>query len=145
MSHSGTRNLCDMAPSRFKRFERDGYITLDADWIIPALCCAVQVEGPILEPCAPMARELRAQGFAVRGSDLYAYADTLVPDIKSGANIFVSLRRYQPPLPRTGRHPLPSSADRGPRWSPRGGPGAFRVELGRGPPRAHSPERAVRW
>ena len=50
MSHSGTRNLCDMAPSRFKRFERDGYITLDADWIILALCRAVQVEGPIREP-----------------------------------------------------------------------------------------------
>jgi hypothetical protein len=56
MSHSGTRNLCDMAPSRFKRF---------ADWIILALCRAVQVEGPILEPCAGrghMVRELRALG-----------------------------------------------------------------------------------
>ena len=35
-----------------------------------------------------MVRELRAQGFVVRGADLYAYADTLVPDIKSGADVF---------------------------------------------------------
>jgi hypothetical protein len=49
MSHSGASNPCDVAPSRFKRFERDGYFTLDADWIIPALCRAVQVEGPILD------------------------------------------------------------------------------------------------
>ena len=66
MSRSGAGNLCDVAPSRFERFERDGYCTLDADWIIPALCRAVQVEGPILEPCAGrghMVRELRALGF----------------------------------------------------------------------------------
>ena len=88
---SGAGNLCDVAPSRFERFERDGYCTLDADWIIPALCRAVQVEGPILEPCAGrghMVRELRALGFVVRGADLFAYADSLVPDIKTGADIF---------------------------------------------------------
>jgi hypothetical protein len=84
-------NLCDVAPSRFERFDRDEYFTIDAGWIVPALCRAVQVEGPILEPCAGrghMVRELRAQGFVVRGADLYAYADTLVPDIKSGADVF---------------------------------------------------------
>ena len=35
---------------------------MDAGRIAPALCCAVQVEGPILEPCAGrghMVRELR--------------------------------------------------------------------------------------
>jgi hypothetical protein len=88
---SGAGNLCDVAPSRFERFERDGYCTLDADWIIPALCRAVQVEGPILEPCAGrghMVRELRALGFVVRGADLYAYADSLVPDIKTGVDVF---------------------------------------------------------
>ena len=66
-------------------------ITIDAGWIIPALCCAVQVEGPILEPCAGrghMVRELRAQGLVARGADLYAYANSLVPDIKTGANVF---------------------------------------------------------
>jgi hypothetical protein len=88
---AGTGNLCDVAPSRFKRFERDGYITLDADWIILALCCAVQVEGPILEPYAGrghMVHELRALGFDVRAADLHAYPDSLVPDIKTGADIF---------------------------------------------------------
>jgi hypothetical protein len=66
-------NLCDVAPSRFERFERDGYFTIDTSWIIPALCRAVHVEGPILEPCAGrghMVRELRALGFVVRAADL---------------------------------------------------------------------------
>ena len=27
MSRSGAGNLCDVAPSRFERFERDGYFT----------------------------------------------------------------------------------------------------------------------
>ncbi len=79
-----------VAPSRFKRFDRDEYFTIDAGWIIPALCSAVQVEGPILEPCAGrghMVHELRALGFVVRGADLYAYANSLVPDIKTGANV----------------------------------------------------------
>ena len=91
MSHTDAGNLCDVAPSRFKRFDRDEYFTIDAGWIVPALCCAVQVEGPILEPCAGrghMVRELRALGFVVRGADLFAYADSLVPDIKPGADVF---------------------------------------------------------
>ena len=82
---------CDIAPSRFKRFERDGYFTLDADWIVPALCRAVQVEGPILEPCAGrghMVYALRALGFIVRAADLYPYEAPLVPDIKIGADVF---------------------------------------------------------
>ena len=146
LSLSDAGNLCDVAPSRFKRFDRDEYFTIDARWIIPALCCAVQVEGPILEPCAGrghMVHELRALGFDVRAADLHAYPDSLVPDIKTGADVFdlksladYRIRRYQPPLPRTGRHPRPSPADRGPRWSQRGGPGAFRMEFGQGSPRA---------
>jgi hypothetical protein len=91
VSHNGAGYLCDVAPSRFKRFDRDEYFTIDAGWIIPALCCAVQVEGPILEPCAGrghMVRELRAHSFVVRGADLYAYADPLVPAIVTGADIF---------------------------------------------------------
>jgi hypothetical protein len=80
-----------MAPSRFDRLERDGYLTIDASWIIPALCYAIRVEGPILEPCAGrghMVRELRALGFAVCAADLYAYPDPLVPDIVTGAEAF---------------------------------------------------------
>ena len=79
VSLNGAGNLCDVAPSRFERFDQDEYFTIDAGWIIPALCCAVQVEGPILEPCAGrghMVHELRALGFDVRAADLYAYADT---------------------------------------------------------------------
>ena len=146
MSHSDAGNHCDVAPSRFKRFDRDEYFTIDAGWIIPALCCAVQVEGPILEPCAGrghMVRELRALGFVVRGADLFAYADSLVPDMKTGVDVFdleslagLSLHCYEPTLPRTGGHPRPSPADRGPRWSPRGGPRALRMEFGQGSPRA---------
>jgi hypothetical protein len=112
MSHSGAGNFCDVAPSRFRRFERDGYFTPDADWIIPALSRAVQVEGPILEPCAGrghMVRGLRALGFVVRGADLYAYADSLVPDIKTGADVFdlKSLAGYRFIVTR------PSPANRG--------------------------------
>src|ERR1700722_18342410 len=91
VSHNGAGNLCDVAPSRFERFGRDEYFTIDAGWIIPALCCAVHVEGPILEPCAGrghMVRELRELGFVVRGADLYAYADSLVPDMKTGVDVF---------------------------------------------------------
>ena len=81
----------DMAPSRFERLERDGYFTIDSDWIIPALCRAVRVEGPILEPCAGrghMVRELRELGYVVHAADLCAYADSLVPDMKTGVDVF---------------------------------------------------------
>ena len=155
VSHTDAGNLCDVAPSRFKRLDRDEYFTIDAGWIIPALCCAVQVEGPILEPCAGrgyMVRELRALGFVVRGADLYAYANSLVPDIKTGADVLdlKSLAGYRfivTNLPYREQaailaHLLPIAARDGVK---RGGPGAFRVELGRGAPRAHSPERPVRW
>ena len=152
MSRTGAGNLCDVAPSRFERFNRDEYFTIDAGWIIPALCYAVQVEGPILEPCAGrghMVRELRALGFVVRGADLYAYANLLVPDIKTGVDVFelksLAVYRFFVTNLRTGRDPRASPADRGPRWSPSGGSGALRVEFGRVPPRAHSRECAVRW
>ena len=35
-----------------------------------------------------MVHELRALGFDVRAADLHAYPDSLVPDIKTGADIF---------------------------------------------------------
>jgi hypothetical protein len=87
----GLSNLCDVAPSRFTRFDSDGYFTLDTNWIIPALCRSVEVESPILEPCAGrghMVHELRALGFVVRAADLYAYSDSLVSDIKTGEDVF---------------------------------------------------------
>jgi hypothetical protein len=82
---------CDIAPSRFERFARDDYMTLDADWIAPALCRAVHVQGLILEPCAGrghLVHALRGLGLEVVASDLFAYADSLVPDIVPGADAF---------------------------------------------------------
>jgi hypothetical protein len=35
-----------------------------------------------------MVRELRGLGFVVRAADLYSYADPLVPDIETGADVF---------------------------------------------------------
>ena len=135
----------DMAPSRFERLERDGYFTVDSDWIIPTLC-AVRVEGPILEPCAGrghMVRKLRELGFVVRAADLYAYADTLVPDIQSGADVFdlKSLAGYRfivTNLPYREQaailaHLLPIAARDG---NQGGGPRALRMEFGQGSPRA---------
>jgi hypothetical protein len=43
MSLSRAGNSCDVAPSRFERVKRDGYFTIDASWIVPALCRAVIV------------------------------------------------------------------------------------------------------
>ena len=40
----------DIAPSRFERIEGDGYWTLDAPWIVPALLGAVPIIGRVLEP-----------------------------------------------------------------------------------------------
>jgi hypothetical protein len=91
LSLDGASNLCDIAPSRFERFEREEYFTIDASWIMPALCRAIQIEGPILEPCAGrghMVCELRALGFVVQAADLYAYDDPLVSDIKTGSDVF---------------------------------------------------------
>jgi hypothetical protein len=85
------RGLCDIARSRFERFDADGCFTIDADWIIPALCRAVRMEGPILEPCAGrghMVVDLCALGLTVHAADLFAYADPLVPDLPTGVNVF---------------------------------------------------------
>jgi hypothetical protein len=46
------RGHADIAPSRYKRIEGDGYLTLDAYWIVPALLRSVAIEGRVLEPAA---------------------------------------------------------------------------------------------
>jgi hypothetical protein len=78
----------------------DNYFTIDAPWIIPALCRAIKIEGPIFEPCAGrghMVRELRGLGFEVSAADLHAYENPLVPDIETAENVFdlKSLRGYR--------------------------------------------------
>jgi hypothetical protein len=81
------RGHADMAPSQFERIENDGYLTIDAHWIIPALLRSVPIEGPVLEPAAGgghLSLELRRAGLDVASFDLHRYADPLVHDIGIG-------------------------------------------------------------
>src|SRR3984957_9380321 len=77
----------DIAPSRHERIEYDGYLTIDAHWIIPALLRSVPIEGRVLEPAAGrghLSLELRRAGLDVASFDLHRYADPLVHDIGTG-------------------------------------------------------------
>ena len=42
----------DIAPSRYERIEGDGYLTIDAHWVVPALLRSAPIEGRVLEPAA---------------------------------------------------------------------------------------------
>ena len=42
----------DIAPSRYERIEGDGYLTIDAPWLVPALLRSAPIEGRVLEPAA---------------------------------------------------------------------------------------------
>ena len=77
----------DIAPSRFERIEGDGYLTLDAPWVVPALLRSVPIRGRVLEPAAGrghISRELKRAGCAVESFDIRAYESPLVPDIGLG-------------------------------------------------------------
>jgi hypothetical protein len=77
----------DIAPSRFERIEHDGYLTLDAPWIVPALLGAMSIKGRVLEPAAGrghISLELKRAGLIVDSFDLRAYENPLVPDIRQG-------------------------------------------------------------
>jgi hypothetical protein len=77
----------DIAPSRHERIEYDGYLTIDAHWIIPALLRSVPIEGRVLEPAAGrghLSLELRRAGLDVLSFDLHRYAHRLVHDIGTG-------------------------------------------------------------
>lgn len=79
-----------MVGSNYARLPNEAYMTIDADWIIPALLKAVPIEGRILEPCAGrghMVYALREAGHDVVARDLFAYPDPLVPDIESGCDL----------------------------------------------------------
>jgi hypothetical protein len=81
------RGHADIAPSQFERIENDGYLTMDAHWIIPALLRAVPIDGRVLEPAAGrghLSLELRRAGLDVASFDLHRYADPLVDDIGIG-------------------------------------------------------------
>ena len=77
----------DIAPTRFERIEGDGYLTLDAPWIVPALLRSVPIRGRVLEPAAGrghISRELKRAGCVVESFDIRAYESPLVPDIGLG-------------------------------------------------------------
>jgi hypothetical protein len=59
----------DIAPSRFERIEGDGYLTIDAPWVVPALMRSAPIEGRVLEPAAGrghLSFDLRRAGLEVR-------------------------------------------------------------------------------
>jgi hypothetical protein len=92
-------------------------------------------------------RSLRARS-ALDGVSWVQGADSLVLDIQTGTDAFdlKSLAGYRfivtnPALPRTGCHPRPSPADRGPRWWQRCCSRTIRVEFGCGPWRPRSRQR----
>ena len=37
----------DIAPSRYERIEGDGYLTIDAHWVVPALLRSAPIEGRV--------------------------------------------------------------------------------------------------
>jgi hypothetical protein len=85
------RGHADIKPSQFERIENDGYLTIDAHWIIPALLRSVPIEGRVLEPAAGrghLSLELRRAGLDVASFDLHRYADpsftTSGPAISAG-------------------------------------------------------------
>jgi hypothetical protein len=81
------RGHADIAPSQFERIENDGYLTIDAHWVIPALLRSVPIEGRVLEPAAGrghLSLELRRAGLDVVSFDLHSYANPLVHDIGTG-------------------------------------------------------------
>jgi hypothetical protein len=50
---------------RYERVEGDGYLTIDAPWVVPALLRSVPIEGRVLEPAA--GRGARRRGKATLG------------------------------------------------------------------------------
>jgi hypothetical protein len=78
----------DIAPTRLERIENDGYLTIESDWIIPALLRSVPIRGRVPEPAAGrghISLELRRAGLIVESFDIRAYEKkALVPDIGLG-------------------------------------------------------------
>lgn len=72
-------------PSTFERLDRDGYHTIEADWILSALLKNAPVAGRVLEPAAGRGHlvvELRKHGLEVTARDLHAHPDPLIDDIE---------------------------------------------------------------
>ena len=81
------QGYADIAPSNFERVENDGYLTIDAPWVVPALLRSVTITGPVLEPAAGQGHisfELGRAGLDVTSFDMRRYRNPLVPDIREG-------------------------------------------------------------
>ena len=80
----------DIAPSQHERIEYDGYLTIDAPWIVPALLDGVPaIAGRILEPAAGrghLSLELRRTGLEVVSFDLRRYANRLIERTQDSAS-----------------------------------------------------------
>ena len=98
----------DVAPSRYDRIEGDGYLTLDAWWVVPALLRSVLITGAVLEPACGrghISLELRRAGLDVTSFDLRRYADPLVDDIGAGdIRELKTLRSFTAPAEGLARH-----------------------------------------
>jgi hypothetical protein len=74
----------------YRRVANDAYFTIEANWLVPALLSAVDIRGPILEPCSGkghLVDALRASGYAVKASELVDYG-TGRSDISVGVDMF---------------------------------------------------------
>jgi hypothetical protein len=76
----------EIAPSRFERIEGEGYLTLDADWIVPALLSLARFRSAVgfwsLRPAADIFwSKLKRAGLIVESFDVRAHTNPLVPDV----------------------------------------------------------------
>ena len=78
----------DIAPSRYDRIEGDGYLTLDAPWVVPSLLRSVpEISGRVLEPAAGrghISLGLRRAGFDVVSRDIRRCLVPLIDGIGVG-------------------------------------------------------------
>ena len=131
------RGHADIAPSRYDRIEGDGYLTVDAPWLVPALLRSVpEISGRILEPAAGrghISLELRRAGFDVVSCDIRSYLDPLVDGIgigdirELGVARWIRLGCHQSPLSRSHELTAHLTRPRRPRSLLPRTPGAGRV------------------
>ena len=70
---------------RNKRIEQDAYFTIDAAYVVPVLCGAIEITGPILEPCGgrgDLSVEFIRRGYDVVSRDIVAYPNPLISGIE---------------------------------------------------------------
>ena len=143
----------DIAPSQFERFAGDGYFTIDAPWIVPALIRTIPIEGPIYEPAAGRGHlvvELRRLGFEVKNHRSSCASRPARLRYRRRRRHFraevaqaLPFRRHQSALCKSGPDAKTSPADRTARPLSRRDPGARRMDLRQRAPRARSRQSVV--